>query len=161
MLITVPSVDAKAYQRMDGYEWAGAKLSIKREGQAGEEKQDSQTADVKAMLRGVLERRWNPDTTIFSSSSSSVTPVSESLACFCDSLMTLTPSRTSLLSVLTLYVTTVDALPVSGDFVSRNDANIRLENPHHRARWQDCQAADCKRSSTPSDIPGNSLAISR
>ncbi|KAF7185856.1 mRNA export factor mex67 [Pseudocercospora fuligena] len=64
LLITVPSVDAKAYQRMDGYEWAGAKLSIKREGEAGEEKKDSQTEDVKAMLRGVLERRWNPDTKV-------------------------------------------------------------------------------------------------
>lgn len=63
MLITVPSVDAKAYQRMDGYEWAGAKLSIKREGAPGEEK-DSKTEDVKAMLRGVLERRWNPDTKV-------------------------------------------------------------------------------------------------
>lgn len=63
MIISVPSVDAKAYERMNGYDWAGAKLTIVRIGGAAQE-ESSSTADVKAMLRGVLERRWNPTTKI-------------------------------------------------------------------------------------------------
>ncbi|USW54841.1 Putative TAP (TAP-C) domain, UBA-like superfamily, nuclear transport factor 2 [Septoria linicola] len=64
VVISVPVVDAKAYERMDGYEWAGAKLSIKRVGGAGQDSNQpsSGAEETKAMLRGVLERRWNPET---------------------------------------------------------------------------------------------------
>ncbi|PIA93918.1 mRNA export factor mex67 [Cercospora beticola] len=63
VVISVPSADAKAYERMNGYDWAGAKLSIKRVGGAGQDSSQpsSGAEETKAMLRGVLERRWNPE----------------------------------------------------------------------------------------------------
>ncbi|KAF2217544.1 hypothetical protein CERZMDRAFT_63698 [Cercospora zeae-maydis SCOH1-5] len=64
VVISVPSADAKAYERMTGYEWAGTKLDIKRVGDAGQDSSQpsSGAEETKAMLRGVLERRWNPET---------------------------------------------------------------------------------------------------
>lgn len=63
VVISVPSADAKAYERMNGYDWAGAKLSIKRVGGADQDSSQpsSGAEETKAMLRGVLERRWNPE----------------------------------------------------------------------------------------------------
>lgn len=65
--ISVPSADASAYERMNGYDWAGAKLTIKRVGGSGSQSNHSPASSsgaeqTKAMLRGVLERRWNPET---------------------------------------------------------------------------------------------------
>ena len=65
VVISVPSVDATAYERMNGYDWAGAKLTIKRVGGASKEGNGAPSSgaeETKAMLRGVLERRWSPDT---------------------------------------------------------------------------------------------------
>lgn len=65
VVISVPSVDATAYERMNGYDWAGAKLTVQRVGGAGKESNSPMNGaaeETKAMLRGVLERRWKPET---------------------------------------------------------------------------------------------------
>jgi nuclear RNA export factor len=76
LVISVPSVDARAYERMDGYDWAGAKISIKRaDGTSSEANKPSSAAEeTKAMLRGVLERRWNPDAKLLDLSALGVDP---------------------------------------------------------------------------------------
>lgn len=48
---------------MDGYGWAGATVAIKRAGGGAEggKQISSEAGQIKAMLRGVLERRYNPE----------------------------------------------------------------------------------------------------
>lgn len=67
MIICVPEVEARAYEKMNGYKWAGTTLRITRLGEAAKQEAkglSSAAEETKAMLRGVLERRWNPDTKI-------------------------------------------------------------------------------------------------
>ena len=54
--------DVAALERMDGYGWAGTKVSIKRADGTEVKAQDSATQDTKAMLRRVLENRYNFET---------------------------------------------------------------------------------------------------
>ena len=48
--------------RMDGYGWAGTKVSIQRADGTASQSKDPATEDTKAMLRRVLENRYNFDT---------------------------------------------------------------------------------------------------
>jgi nuclear RNA export factor len=61
LFINVPEQDANALTRMNGYGWAGTTINIKRTGGTNEPTISSQAEQTKAMLRGVLERRYNPD----------------------------------------------------------------------------------------------------
>lgn len=61
MVISVPAEDVGALVRISGYVWAGATVKIERVG-AGTEEPGISTADLKATLQGVLERRYNADT---------------------------------------------------------------------------------------------------
>ncbi|KJY00194.1 mRNA export factor mex67 like protein [Zymoseptoria brevis] len=62
LFVTVPEQDATALKRMNGYGWAGATIYIKRTGGNDDGLAVSSEAEkTKAMLRGVLERRYNPD----------------------------------------------------------------------------------------------------
>lgn len=47
---------------MNGYEWAGTNVAIERLGAQAKEQAGPSTEDTKALLRGVLERRYNFDT---------------------------------------------------------------------------------------------------
>lgn len=62
-MISVPAQDVGSYLRMDGYGWAGTSVAIKRLDQTGREKspEASETEKIRAMLRGVMERRYNFD----------------------------------------------------------------------------------------------------
>lgn len=55
--------DVPALTRMNGYGWAGATVAIKRSGAEAEggKQISSEAGQIKAMLRGVLERRYNPE----------------------------------------------------------------------------------------------------
>ncbi|CZT19608.1 related to mRNA export factor MEX67 [Ramularia collo-cygni] len=64
LVISVLEGDVPALIRMDGYGWAGTTVAIKRAGGAaaeGGKEMSSQASQTKAMLRGVLERRYNPE----------------------------------------------------------------------------------------------------
>ena len=57
------SEDVGALTRMNGYGWAGASVTIERLGGAGEASAPSSEAEkTKAMLKGVLERRYDAST---------------------------------------------------------------------------------------------------
>lgn len=64
MIISVASEDAGSILRMNGWVWAGTSINIERFGGEGQgsavSTQDKE--DTKAMLKGVLERRYNFDT---------------------------------------------------------------------------------------------------
>lgn len=64
MIISVASEDVSALTRMDGYGWAGINVSIEEIGGSGNPPKapSTETQKLKAMLRGVLERRYNFDT---------------------------------------------------------------------------------------------------
>lgn len=66
MVISVASEHATALLRMNGYEWAGTNVKIERVGGTKEPSDSvkSQAEETKAMLRGVLERRYNFDTKV-------------------------------------------------------------------------------------------------
>ncbi|KAK4565454.1 nuclear mRNA export, poly(A)+RNA binding protein [Recurvomyces mirabilis] len=71
LIIKVPSEDANALVRMNGYGWAGSTVSITRTDGAASDTAGppSQAEETKAMLRGVLERRYDPDTKFLNLSS--------------------------------------------------------------------------------------------
>ena len=59
MIIGVPPEDVGALVRMNGYGWAGTTVSIVRVGGGEQQVSRPETEDIKAMLLGVLERRYN------------------------------------------------------------------------------------------------------
>ncbi|KAF2716757.1 hypothetical protein K431DRAFT_289153 [Polychaeton citri CBS 116435] len=61
VVINVLPEDVPVITRMNGFDWAGAKITIKSAGAADGHAQ-SDTEKVKAMLRGVLERRYDQET---------------------------------------------------------------------------------------------------
>lgn len=61
LFVSVPAADAGALARMNGYKWAGVSLKIEKIGSSGQDsKLSSKAEETKLMLRGVLERRYNP-----------------------------------------------------------------------------------------------------
>ena len=66
MIISVPSDDVGALERMNGYEWAGTNVAIERVGGGAQPQQpkglSAEAEDTKAMLKRVLERRYNFET---------------------------------------------------------------------------------------------------
>ncbi|KAK5172261.1 nuclear mRNA export, poly(A)+RNA binding protein [Saxophila tyrrhenica] len=66
VIISVPSEHVGALIRMNGYEWAGTNVTIERLGGSKNSSVEvkSQAEETKAMLRGVLERRYNADTKV-------------------------------------------------------------------------------------------------
>ena len=75
MVISVPAEDVNAITRMDGYGWAGTTVKITRVGGGGDDASKKQTEDTKAMLRGVLESRYNFETKILDLSALGEDPV--------------------------------------------------------------------------------------
>ncbi|KAK3706327.1 nuclear mRNA export, poly(A)+RNA binding protein [Vermiconidia calcicola] len=64
VFIKVAPEDVGALVRMNGYGWAGTTVSIERVGESSQKAISSGAEDTKAMLRGVLERRYNFETKV-------------------------------------------------------------------------------------------------
>jgi nuclear RNA export factor len=62
LIIRVAPEDVGALVRMDGYGWAGTKVSIQRADGTEMQSKNPATEDTKAMLRRVLENRYNFET---------------------------------------------------------------------------------------------------
>ncbi|PSK60596.1 hypothetical protein B9Z65_746 [Elsinoe australis] len=56
LIISVPGTEQDNVMRMNNFEWAGKKITIEEAGESSET-----TKNTIAMLRGVLERRYNPE----------------------------------------------------------------------------------------------------
>lgn len=58
-MISVPAEDAGAVLRLDGWQWAGVNVKVERVGGGGNSSGGSKTEEIKEMLKGVLEKRYN------------------------------------------------------------------------------------------------------
>lgn len=71
----MPAEDVNAIARMDQFGWAGTTLTIKRVGGGGDDAAKKHTEDTRALLRGVLESRYNFETKILDLSALAEDPV--------------------------------------------------------------------------------------
>jgi nuclear RNA export factor len=63
LFIKIPPEDAGAFLRLNTWQWAGINVGIERVGGAVQDaKPSSEAEQIKVMLRGVLERRYDADT---------------------------------------------------------------------------------------------------
>jgi nuclear RNA export factor len=63
VIISVPGEDINAVLRLDGYVWASVNVTVKRLNDVGTGEAQTETEKTRGMLKGVLERRYNPEAT--------------------------------------------------------------------------------------------------
>lgn len=60
-MISLPSEDSAHVLRLDGYVFAGANIKVERAAVQDQASDSAKTQETRAMLKGVLEKRYNPE----------------------------------------------------------------------------------------------------